>query len=156
MLDLILPLVICAVFVRVHTVWVFVYCVMIALKTFTVTAIVTDVGLYVLYVVTFLFIVLVYASFKMSEFRPFPPLITWVGICMALVRLPVNYMFVRDIIFRLRQWQVLPAGGAAMDLPLGGVMTPVLVELLLLATILLSVVLLLLYFRLSRMREDPR
>lgn len=149
MIDVIVPIFICTVFFRADLVWAFIYCAVIVLSTFNVTDAISHDTLPVLYVVTFVFILQIYASFRTRGYRPYPMTIRVTGIFMGLFRLPVNFIFVRGLLLQLGRWHLLPAAqGPASYLPTIAKIADS-VEILMLATILLSVILLILHFTLS-------
>jgi len=156
MVDIVVPAILCAAFFRADIVWVFVYSAMIVLRMFNLTEVIPHDGLPVLYVVTFLYILQIYASFRTRGYRPYPLTVTVAGVCMGLFRLPVNFIFSRELLLQLGRWHVLPAWTTPAAYRSSLMKVADSAEILMLVTIFLSVILLVLHFTLPHRRRPLR
>lgn len=147
-MDFILPLILCILFVRNHLFAIAVYCTILLLRFLNMTVMLMMPGMIVLVIVAILLLALLYFFEKQTRVIYLrSTLITTLAIILWIVRFPINFIYIQDIIFRIQHWVPLPTNKEAWDQPSLGAAVGGMLSVPFLLMIIISAILLAVYFK---------
>jgi hypothetical protein len=141
LLELVLPLVLCAIFARNHVFAAVIYVCMLLLSYFNMTVMLFMEAeiLLIALVLIFLALFVIERQWKRVKGGRAKILLN----ALAIIRYPVNFIYLGDIIFRLQHWG--PIDDIPQNQPLLGSAVGYMLELPLVASLIAAVTLLVLY-----------